>query len=85
MFPSSLSFFPSHSISHRLICVLFEPITFLFADVMLFCIKANFTEDAMLLLFGEDNGVRGVLLNAKSQIPLLRVSRAYFFLVLRIS
>ncbi|KAK3735607.1 hypothetical protein QZH41_013711, partial [Actinostola sp. cb2023] len=40
-------------------------------DVVLFCIKASFTDDVMSLLFGEDNGVRGVLLNNKSQIPLL--------------
>lgn len=56
----------------------FLNLSFLFADVILFCIKANFTDDSMSLLFGEDNGVRGVLLNGKSQIPLLQVRNAFF-------
>ena len=46
------------------------------ADVVLFCVRADFSNDEVCMSFSGENGVRSILLNGKVQLPVLQVQLA---------
>ncbi|EDO38333.1 predicted protein [Nematostella vectensis] len=47
-------------------------------EIVVFCIKADFKDDRLLLTFSGDNGVRSVHLNGVNQLPILHGVRSAY-------